>query len=79
MSVEDDVRAIFKRNKLVEDKIREIVKYIESGDEIEIAWPNRTRVEVEQVEAYGLVLGVDANGEACRVEFPWGAGVTVDG
>lgn len=36
-------------------------------------WPRKTKVEVREIEAYGLKLGLDANDEACRVEFPWGA------
>lgn len=33
------------------------------------------RVEVEEVDAYGLTIGVDANGNAARVYFPHGAEV----
>lgn len=31
------------------------------------------RVRVEEVEAYGLVIDVDANGNATAVRFPYGA------
>jgi hypothetical protein len=32
-----------------------------------------TRVVVETIEAYGLTIGVDANGRAAEVAFPDGA------
>lgn len=34
------------------------------------------RVQIEQVEAYGLSIGLDANGNAVTVGFPYGAEVT---
>jgi hypothetical protein len=43
------------------------------GPVVDEVWPRQTRCEVERVEAYGLTLGLDANGDACRVEFPYGA------
>lgn len=43
--------------------------------EIDEVYPNRTHAEVERVEAYGLEIGVDANGYAARVAFPLGADV----
>lgn len=38
--------------------------------------PGKTHAPIETVHAYGLVLGVDANGYAATVEFPHGAVVT---
>ncbi len=32
-----------------------------------------SRAAIETVEAYGLTIGVDANGDAATVEFPYGA------
>jgi hypothetical protein len=34
------------------------------------------RIPVETVEAYGLTISVDANGNAVEVSSPWGLGVT---
>lgn len=34
------------------------------------------RVAIEEVTIYGLVIGVDANGNASTVDFPYGADVT---
>ena len=59
-----------------DDQVEAIVAFIEAEtgfDFVYEVYPDRTRVEVEQVEAYGLTLGIDANGEACRVNFPYGA------
>ncbi|MEU4164532.1 hypothetical protein [Actinoplanes sp. NPDC026670] len=36
----------------------------------------RTRVGIETVEAYGLTIVLDANGEATTIDFPYGAEVT---
>jgi hypothetical protein len=47
---------------------------IEAVEAVEILG---ARVQVEQVEAYGLTIGLDANGNAVTVEFPYGAEVTV--
>lgn len=33
------------------------------------------RVEVERIEAYGLIVGLDANGNAVSIRFPYGAEV----
>ena len=59
-----------------DEQVKAIVALIEGLDRVDFVWevyPDRTRVEVEQVKAYGLTLGIDANGEACRVEFGYGA------
>jgi hypothetical protein len=59
-----------------DEQVEAIVALIEGIDRVDFVYevyPDRTRVEVEQVEAYGLTLGVDANGEACRVAFGYGA------
>jgi hypothetical protein len=77
----DDNLAARVRDALVgktkrDEQVAAIVELIEGEAEVDFVWevyPDRTRVEVEQVEAYGLTLGVDANGEACRVNFPYGA------
>lgn len=36
------------------------------------------RVAIEHVEVYGLEIGVDANGNASTVQFPYGATAVVD-
>jgi len=60
-----------------DEQVAAIVELIKDGEGgFDFVWevyPDRTHVEVEQVEAYGLTLGIDANGEACRVNFPYGA------
>ncbi|GAA0469423.1 hypothetical protein Aca07nite_27890 [Actinoplanes capillaceus] len=38
--------------------------------EIEVC---RTRAGIEHVDAYGLLITLDANGEAAAIEFPYGA------
>jgi len=53
-------------------RIDALAELLDSGPVFEV-WPRKTRVEVREVEAYGLKLGLDANDEATRVEFPWGA------
>ncbi len=55
-----------------EARVIALADLLDAGPVFEV-WPLKTRVEVEQVEAYGLTIGLDANGDACRVEFPWGA------
>lgn len=59
-----------------DEQVAAMVELIEAEREIDFVWevyPDRTRVEVERAEAYGLTFGLDANGEACRVNFPYGA------
>lgn len=75
MTAEDDIRSIFADNRTNEARIRALVEYVDGYAETWSAWPKKARVQVEQVEAYGLVLGVDANGDACRVDFPRGADI----
>lgn len=55
-----------------ESRVDALAALLGEGPVYEV-WPRKTRVEVRMVEAYGLKLGLDANDEACRVEFPWGA------
>lgn len=58
------------------DQVAAIVKLINSLSDLEDfyeAFPHSTFVEVERVEAYGLEIGLDANGDACRIAFPYGA------
>ena len=33
----------------------------------------RSRIGIEHIDAYGLSLTLDANGEAAAIEFPYGA------
>lgn len=59
-----------------DDQVAAMVAFVEAENAVDFVYevyPDRTRVEVEHVEAYGLTLGLDANGEACRVNFPYGA------
>lgn len=49
------------------DRVQAVVALIRERDEVIFeAYPMHTRVEVEQVEAYGMRLGLDANGDACH-------------
>lgn len=61
--------------KAAHKKIDAILDYIapESVREVEIVG---ARVAIERVEAYGPEIGVDANGNAATVRFPYGAEVT---
>jgi hypothetical protein len=68
----DDIAEILNDRKLRGDARIDALEAL-FDPEIYEAWPHKTRVEVEQVQAYGLELGLDANGEACRVTFPYGA------
>lgn len=59
-----------------DEQVAAMVAFVEAENAVDFVYevyPDRTRVEVERVEVYGLTLGVDANGEACRVNFPYGA------
>lgn len=75
MSVESDVRKILKDNRLTDDKVRALVAYIEGFESVYEAHPCNTHAAIETVEVYGLVIGVDANGYASEVHFPYGAQV----
>ena len=44
-----------------------------SGEKIVSAEICGARVAIETVQAYGLSIGVDGNGNAARVDFPYGA------
>lgn len=57
-----------------ESRIDALAALLDDGPVYEV-WPRKTKVEVREIEAYGLKLGLDANDEACRVEFPWGADI----
>ena len=47
-----------------------------SGSEIVYAVTvEKSRMGVETIQAYGLTITLDANGDAARVEFPHGAEV----
>lgn len=61
--------------KSAHKKIDQILDYFapEVVAEVEIVG---ARVQVERVEAYGLRIGLDANGNAVTIEFPYGAEVT---
>lgn len=73
MTAESDIREILAENRKVEDKVRALVEYVEGFGLAYEAFPRNTHAEVEQVEAYGLNFGIDANGYAARVTFPDGA------
>ena len=53
-------------------KAEAVVRYFEPA-EITEAFPNNTHAAIETVEAYGLSIGVDANGYASKISFPYGA------
>lgn len=70
------VREVLVGKTKRDDQVEAIVALIEGIDRVHLVrevYPDKTRVEVERVAAYGMVVGLDANGEACRVEFPYGA------
>lgn len=74
----DDIADALKGCTKRADQVAAMVKFIEGCLDLEAvktAWPHMTYVEVEHVQAYGLEIGLDANGDACRVEFPYGASV----
>ena len=76
MSIEDDVREILANNRGASRLVlRALAEYVESFQLISEALPRNTHAEIGQVEAYGLELGIDANGYATRVRFPYGAHV----
>jgi len=54
-------------------KIPEILSYFGQAEEVHEVDVVGSRVVVETVEAYGLVIGVDANGNAATITFPHGA------
>ncbi|WP_371409767.1 hypothetical protein OG423_14275 [Micromonospora zamorensis] len=59
--------------KSAHTKIPAILSYFgqaEATHEVDVVG---ARVPVETVEAYGLLIGVDANGNAATITFPHGA------
>jgi hypothetical protein len=71
-----DIREALVGKTKRDEQVAAMVELIEGLDRVDFVWgvyPDRTRVEVERAEAYGLTFGLDANGEACRVNFPYGA------
>lgn len=78
----DDFREFLKNlpGKMSAKSIDAIVEYVDAAgpadgivETVELAY---ARVPVETVEAYGLSIAVDANGNAVTVSFPAGAQVT---
>lgn len=61
--------------KSAHTKIPAILSYFGQAEAASKANIVGSRVPVETVEAYGLSIGVDANGNAATVEFPHGAEV----
>lgn len=57
-------------------KIEAIMDAFEEALTVTEVAPRQTHAPIGTVRAYGLVLGVDGNGEAATVEFPYGAEVT---
>lgn len=74
MSLAEDVADILKANRKTEDKIAALVEYIEGEfGRVDDVVVRGTKGAIGTVEAYGLVLQVDANGRAAEVHFPEGA------
>lgn len=72
MSEHEDVMAIMTQRGLSrEQRAARIVEYF-AGPVHEV-WPRNTHAAIETVQAYGLRIGVDANGHAAEVHFPDGA------
>lgn len=68
----DDVRGILDNRSLRgEARIAALVALLDPV--VYEVWPRKTHAEIDSVEAYGLSIGLDANGYACAVEFPYGA------
>lgn len=76
----DDVRAaerdwllaLLKVRGRHEDKVREILDYFAPEVITDVAVRN-ARCPVETIEEYGLVIKLDAYGDAAEVHFPYGA------
>lgn len=69
--LEQDIQAILRSEQPRAEQVTALAELLTVGAIGEVTLPT-TRVEVERVEAYGLVLGLDAAGNAVRVEFPNG-------
>lgn len=64
--------------KSARKKIFEILEYVDGldfGADIGEVTIHGARVPVDRVQIHGLSIGVDANGNAVSVEFPYGASV----
>jgi hypothetical protein len=70
------VKSAFRREELAEQIESALwdAGYLLSGDALAVE-VHGARVPVEVVEAYGLDIEVDANGNAVTVSSPWGFGV----
>lgn len=62
--------------KAAHGKIPAILDYFSTPEQIDAVGIIGARVPIEHAEVYGLRIGVDANGNAATVEFPYGAHVT---
>lgn len=59
--------------KSAHTKIPAILSYFGQAEDVREVDVVGSRVPVETVEAYGLLVGVDANGNAATITFPHGA------
>lgn len=75
--LEQEILIILRERMSRADRVTALAELIyEFGDPVVYGVePRRTSVQVEQVEVYGLLIGLDANGDACRIDFPYGAEV----
>lgn len=67
-----------RRGMKREARVDAIIEALSVYDDVYEVAPNKTHVAVETVNAYGLVIGVDANGYASLVTFPNGARIVTD-
>lgn len=74
--IAEQVREALKGTSKRDEQVEALVALIlgrEQDTTVYAVYPRRTRAEIERVNIYGLEIGVDANGYACRVGFPDGA------
>lgn len=74
MDLEDRLREILPKTQ--HKKIEAIMDACGSALTVSEVAPHKTHAPIETVQAYGLTIGIDANGYAASVEFPDGAEVT---
>ncbi len=71
-TVEDDILAILKDKTLRLAGKAERIAELFPSNEVEGVEIVGSRAPIETVEAYGLTIGVDANGHASTVECDYG-------
>ena len=73
-SLRNDLAEILPKSQ--HKKIDRILELVDPGSRtVEAVDVLKSRAGVERVSAYGLIITLDANGDASAVEFPYGAEV----